>query len=210
MVEAQLHSIFPPCNDCLSVISDTEDDFRPLTPSDLELPTNSGVTFSSPISSRSQIPSNPASPDEPPSLTLLSTSQPPTINTDVAPSILIGSQLPKSPPEYSRSEDTSELPPFSFFFSDVRPLLSRLNQLKLRPDPAVLGSQHRREYYTSHARRTRRPGFNQQLQYCLKPEFCKWEVILWDGKRQEYTIQNTYLPSQRLVVPPEAIIALPH
>ena len=155
------------------------------------------------------IPSNPASPDEPPSLTLLATSQPPTINTDVAP-ILIGSQLPISSPEVNQSEDTSELPPFSSFLSDVRPLLSRPNQLKLRPDSAVLGRQHRREYYTNHARRTRRPRFNQQLQYCLKPEFCKWEIIVWDGKRQEYTIQNTFLPSQRLVVPPQAITALPH
>ena len=109
----------------------------------------------------------------------------------------------------NQSEDTSELPPFSSFFSDVRTLLSRPNQIKLRPDSAVLGRQHRREYYTNHARRTRRPRFNQQLQYCLKPEFCKWEIIFWDGKRQEYTIQNTFLPSQRLIVPPQAITALP-
>ena len=175
----------------------------------MDLLTSSDVTFLSPIAPRSQIPSNPASPDEPPSLTLLSTSQPPTINTDVAP-ILIGSQPPISSPEVSQSEDTSELPPFSSFLSDVRPLLSRPNQLKLRADSAVLGRQHRREYYTNHARRTRRPRFNQQLQYCLKPEFCKWEIIFWDGKRQEYTIQNTFLPSQRLVVPPQAITALPH
>ena len=175
----------------------------------MDPPTNSDVTFLSHIASCSQIPSNPASPDEPPSLTLLTTSQPPTINTDVAP-ILIGSQLPISSPEVSQSEDTSELPPFSSFLSDVRPLLSRPNQLKLRPDSTVLGRQHRREYYTNHARRIRRPRFNQQLQYCLKPEFCKWEIIFWDGKRQEYTIQNTFLPSQRLVVPPQAITALPH
>ena len=128
----------------------------------------------------------------------------------MAPPILIGSPLPISPPEVSQSEDNSELPPFSSLLSDVRPLLSRPNQLKLRLDPAVLGRQHRREYYTNHARRMRRPRFNQQLQYCLKPEFCKWEIIFWDGKRQEYTIQNTYLPSQRLVVPPQAITALPH
>ena len=98
-----------------------------------------------------QIPYNTASPDEPPSLTLLSTSQPPTINTDVAP-ILIGPQLPISSPEVSQSEDTSELPPFSSFLSDVRPLLSRPNQLKLRPNSAVLGRQHRREYYTNAGR----------------------------------------------------------
>ena len=176
----------------------------------MDLLTSSDVTFLSPIAPCSQIPSNPASPDEPPSLTLLATSQPPTIKTDVAPSVLIGSQLPISSPEVSQSEDTSELPTFSSLLSDVRPLLSRPNQLKLRPDPAVLGRQHRREYYTNHARRTRRPRFNQQLQYCLKPEFCKWEIIFWDGKRQEYTIQNTFLPSQRLVVPPQAITALPH
>ena len=171
---AQLHSIFPPCDDCLSVISDPEDNLRPLTPSGLDLTTSSGVTFLSPILS------NPASPDEPPSLTLLSTSQPPTITTDVAPSILTGLQLPVSSPEVSQSEDTQELPPFSSFLSDVRPPLSRPNQLKLRPDPAVLGRQHRREYYTNHARRTRRPRFNQQLQYCLNPEFCKWEIIFWE------------------------------
>ena len=176
----------------------------------MDLPTNSGVTFLSPIYSRPQITSNPASPDEQPSLTLVSTSPPATINPEFAPSALIGSQLPIPSPEVSQFEDTSELPSFSSLLSDVRPLLSKPNQLKLRPDPAVLGRQHRREYYTNHARRTRRPRFNQQLQYGFKPEFCKWEIIFWDGKRQEYTIQNTYLPSQRLVVPPQTITALPH
>ena len=175
----------------------------------MDLPTNSGVTFLSPISSLSKIPSNPASPDEPPSLTLLSTSQPPTINPDVAPSTLIGSQLPISSPEVSQSEGTQELPPFSSFLSDVRPLLSRPNQFKLQPDQCALGRQHRREYYTNHARRTKPPRFNQHLQYCLKPEFCNWEIIFWDGKRQEYTIQSTSLPSQRMVLPPQAITAFP-
>ena len=33
--------------------------------------------------------------------------------------------------------------------------------------------------------------------------------MVWDSKRQEYTIQSTSLPSQRLVVPPQAITALP-
>ena len=121
----------------------------------MDLLTSSDVAFLSPIAPCSQIPSNPASPDEPPSLTLLTTSQPPTINTDVAPSIFIGPQLPISSPEVNQSEDTSELPTFSSLLSDVRPLLSRPNQLKLRPDSAVLGRQHRREYYTNHARRTR-------------------------------------------------------
>ena len=175
----------------------------------MDLPTNSDITFLSPISPPSKTPSNPASLDEPPSLTLLSTSQPPTINPDVTPPTLIGSQFPISS-EVSQSEDTQELPPFSSFLSDVRLLLSRPNDLKLQPDHSALGRQHRREYYTNHACRTKRPRFNQHLQYCLKPEFCKWEIIFWDGKRQEYTIQSTSLPSQRMVVPPQAITALPH
>ena len=138
-----------------------------------------------------------------------STSQPPTITSDVAPPASIGSQFSISSPETSQSENIQEIPPFSFFLSDVRPLLSRPNHLKLQLDHSALGRQHRREYYTNHARRTKRPRFNQHLQYCLKPEFCKWEIIFWDSKRQEYTIQSTSLPSQRLVVPPQAITALP-
>ena len=198
-----------PCDDCFSVISDPEEDFRPLTPSGLEPPANSVVTFPSPISPPSKIRSNPASPDEPPSLTLLKTSQPPTINPDVAPSTSTGSQFSISSPEASQSDKTQELPPFSSILSDVRPLLSRPNHLKLQPDQSALGRQHRRDFYTNHTGRTKRPRFNQHLQYCLQPEFCKWEIVFWDGKRQEYTNQSTSLPSQRLVIPPQAITALP-
>ena len=140
---------------------------------------------------------------------MLSNSQPPTINPDVAPSTSIGSQFSISSTETSQSENTQELPPFSSFLSDVRPLLSRPNHFKPQPDQSALGRQHRREYYTHHARRTKRPRFNRQLQYSLKPEFCKWEIIFWDSQRQEYTIRSTSLPSQRLVVPPRAITALP-
>ena len=140
---------------------------------------------------------------------MLQTSQPQIIHPDVAPSKSTGSQTSISPAEASQSESTQEIPPFSSFLSDVRPLLSRPNQLKLQPTHSALGRQHRREYYTNHAGRTKRYRFNQQLQNCLKPEFCKWEIIFWDGKRQEYTIQSTSLPSHRLVVPPQAITALP-
>ena len=112
-------------------------------------------------------------------------------------------------PTTDYSKTTKAFPPFSSFLSDVRPLPSRPNHLKLQPDHSVLGRQHRREYYTNHARRTKRPRVNQHLQYCVKPEFCKWEIVFWDCKRQEYTIQSTSLPSQRLVVPPQAITTLP-
>ena len=129
-------------------------------------------------------------------------------NPDVAPSASIGSPFSVSSPKASQSENTRKLPPFSSFFSEVRPLLSRPNRLKLQRDHSALG-QHLREYYTNHTRRTKRRRFNQHLQYCHKPEFCKREIIFWDSKRQEYTIQSTSLPSQRLAVPPQAITALP-
>ena len=146
--------------------------------------------------------------DETPAPPLPSTIQPATITPDVAPPASISSQFSISSPEASQSQNTQELPPFSSFLSDVAPLLSRPNHLKLEPDYSALGRQDRSEYYTTHARRTKRPRFNQHLQCCLKPEFCKWEIFFSDSKRKEYTIQSTSLPYQRLVVPPQAITAL--
>ena len=155
------------------------------------------------------MPSNPASPDETPASPLRSTNIPTNVIPEAASSPSTGSEFSISLPENDQPIPTEELPPFSSLLCNVRPLLSRPNYLKLQPDHSTLGREHRREYYTNHARRTKRPRFNQHLQYCLKPEFCKWEVIFWDSKRQEYTTQSTSLPSQRLVVPPQAITALP-
>ena len=210
MVEAQLHSVFPSCDDCLSVLSDPEEDFRPPTPSGLDCPTNSVVTFLSPISSPSKIPSNPALPDETPASHLQTTNSSTTTVPEVTSSPSTGLQFSISLlPKTDRPKTTEKLPPFHSLLSDVRPLLSRPNHLKLQPDHSALGRQHRREYYTNHTRRTKRPRFNQNLQYSLKHEFSTWEIIFWDSRRQEYTIQSTSLPSQRLVVPPQAITAFP-
>ena len=79
----------------------------------------------------------------------------------------------------------------------------------MQPDHPAIGGQHRREYYTHRARRTKRPQFNQHLQYNLVLELFKWEIVSWDSRRQDYTIQNTSLPSQRLVLPPQAITHFP-
>ena len=80
--------------------------------------------------------------------------------------------------------------------------------IKFQPDHPTLGGQHCREYYTNRARRTKRPQFNHHLQYNLILEFFKWEIVSWDSRHQDYTIQNTSVPSQRLVVSPQAITAL--
>ena len=55
----------------------------------------------------------------------------------------------------------------------------------------------------------RRPRYNTCLHYQLTNAFSCWEIVFWDYKRQEYTIQNTASPSQRLVVPLTAIEVQP-
>ena len=165
------------------------------------------VTFLSPVSSPSKIPSNPASPDETPASPLQTTINRTTTVPDAASSPSTGLHFPVSLPKTYQSKTIEELPPFSSLLSDVRPLLSRPNHLKFQSDHSTLGRKHRREYYTNHTRRTKQPSFNQHLQYSLIPEFSTWEIIFWDSRRQEYTIQSTSLPSQRLVISPKAITA---
>ena len=201
--------MFPPCDDCLSVLSDPEENFQPPAPSGLDRSTNSVFTFLSPISSPSNIPSNPASPDETPASPLQTTNNPTTTVPDVASSSSTRLQFSISLPKHDQSKTTEKLPPFHSLLCDVRPLLSKPIHLKLQPDHSALGRQHRREFFTNHTRRTKRPRFDQTLQYNLKYEFCTWQIIFWDSRRQEYTIQSTSLPSQRLVVPLQAITAIP-
>ena len=175
----------------------------------MDLPTTSVVTFLSPISPPAKIPSNPASPDETPASPLQITNNPTTTVREVAPSSSTELQFSISLPRTDQSKTTEKLPRFHWLLSDVRPLLSRSNHLKLQPDHSALGRQHRREYFTNHTRRTKRPRFAKNLQYSLKHEFSTWEIFFWESRRQEYTIQSTSLPSQRLVVPPQAITAFP-
>ena len=173
----------------------------------MDLPTTSVVTFLSLISSPSTIASNPASPNETPASPLQTTNNPTTTVPDVASSPSTGIQFSILLPKTDQLKTTEKLPPFHSLLSDVRPHLSKPNNLKLQPDHSALGRQHRREYYTNHTRRTKRPRFDQNLQYSLKQEFSTWERIFWDSRRQEYTVQSTSLPSQRLVVPPQATTA---
>ena len=173
----------------------------------MDFPSNPVVTFLSPIFCPSKVPFNPASPDETPASLLQYVSNPTTIIPGDTTSLSTGLQFSIPRPENDQSTAT-ELPPFSSLLSDVGPLLSRPSHLKFQPDQSALGRQHRREYYTNRARRTKRPRFNQHLKYSLKPEFSTREIVFWESRRQEYTIQSTSLTSQQLVVPPQAITAL--
>ena len=131
------------CDDCLSVLSDPEEDIQPLTPSVSDLLSNPIVTF---LSSPSKIPSNPSLPDETPASPLQLTNNPTTTIPDLASSPATGLQFSISIPENDQSKTTEELPPFCSLLSDVRPLLSRPNHLKFQLDQSALGRQHRRGY----------------------------------------------------------------
>ena len=61
-------------------------------------------------------------------------------------------------------------------------------------DHSILGRQHRREYYTNHAGRTNWPRFNQHLQYCLKPEFCKRHQSFGIGKVKNIRFKAHFSP----------------
>ena len=154
---------YTPCDDCFSVLFDPEKDSQSFTPSRSDLSSNPVVTFFSPISSPSKVPSNPASPDETPASLSQSTNNPTTTISDAAffPSTAL--QFSFSISENDQSQTAEERLPFSSLLSDVQPRLSRPNQLKFQPDHSILGRQQRREYYTNHTRRTRRPRFNQHL-----------------------------------------------
>ena len=182
---------------------------RPPTHSGLDRPTNSVVTFLSPISSHSKKPSNPASPDETPASPLQTTNNPTTTVPDVASSSSTGLQFSISLPKTDQSKTTEKLPPFHSLLSDARPLLFRPNHLKLRPDQCALGRQHRREHYTKSHKQNKTTPLRSEFTIWSQTKILQIGIIFWDSRRHGYTIQSTSLPSQRLVVPPQAITAFP-
>ena len=110
------------------------------------------------------------------------------------------------------NEEQHELPSAYPLPADSSPVLSRPNQFKHRVETANLvnSRQYRREQTSSQPTAIIRPRIDPRLRYSLQPEFDSWEIIFWDNQRKELTIKNTFLPSQRLVVPQQAVTILPH
>ena len=112
------------------------------------------------------------------------------------------SQSNPSSPRQLRSKSTA----LGTSTQDARASLSRRNrfQRKLQIFKQKQGeSRYRLNKFV------RRPRYNTCLHNQLTNAFSSWEIVFWDYKRQEYTIQNTALPSQRLVVPLTAIEVQP-
>ena len=89
---------------------------------------------------------------------------------------------------------------------DARASLSRPNQFQRNWQ---IFKQKRRESRYRRHKSVRRPRYNPCLHYQLSKAFSSREIVFWDYKGPEYTIQNTVLSSRRLVVPLSALEVQP-
>ena len=121
--------------------------------------------------------------------------------------VFVNNSLPLSA-VHPESEDGS-LRPTNNSRQNVRPVASRARHSSSQnhPKSVALYKQLRREHFVSRARFVKIPRFNRHLPYKLKLEFSSREISYWDSTRQEFTIKNNFLPSQRTVVPLRAITA---
>ena len=112
------------------------------------------------------------------------------------------SQSKPSSPRRLRSNSTA----LGISTQDARESLSRPNRFQRNQQNL---KQKRKESRYWHHNFVTRPRYNTRLHYQLTNAFSSWEIVFWDYRRQEYTIRNTVLSSQRLVVPLSAIEVQP-
>ena len=191
-------------DDSQPVWTDLDFNFPTLTPSTLGQPIEPIVTFLTPPSIT--ISSNPASPDQ--QLDSVSTTQ--GLSRVCSTTTATIDQL--QPPTISsvgdaRSKITSSRKERNWSKQKLRSLQRPANKNYNSRDRLTIARQHKREQFAWLPRAVKCPRFNPHLHYRLRPEFSLWELLVWDSQRQEFTIQNPILPSQRLVVPLSAINA---
>ena len=200
---------------------------QPLSPLDLDLPTDPDIitllSSSSPISPVA-VPNQPPNPLVDKFLQSLTnapiqfTDYPATPQQESRVNILLPSlcvskaQSAKTQPEESQSNPSpprrlrSDSTALGTTTQDARTSLSRPNWFQRKQH---ILNQQKRERIFRHCNFVKRPRYNPHLHYQLTDAFSSWEIVFWDQARQEYTIQNTVLSSQRLVVPLSAIEVQP-
>ena len=200
-----------------AIFSNLDSDSQPLGPSSPDEPvrpsspavsTDPEVMFTSPPSSPLTHLPNQASNAEPGSPDSTSTIEARDNDPAVEVSSTTGTQFSAN----DNIEDQHWPPPTYSFPADCSPVLSRPNQFKHRTETANLvnSRQNRREQVAPKPTAIIRPRTYSRPRYSLNPEFDSWEIVFWDNQRKELTIKNTFLPSQRLVVPQQAVTILPH
>ena len=200
-----------------AIFSNLDSDSQPLGPSSPDelvrpsspaVSSDPGVMFTSPPSSPlTHLPTKAsnAEPGSPDSTSTLEVS-------DNDPAVEVSSTADVLFLADGSNEDQHELPPTYSFPVDCSPVLSRPNQFKHRTETANLvnSRQNRREQVAPKPTAIIRPRTYSRPRYSLNPEFDSWEIVFWDNQRKELTIKNTFLPSQRLVVPQQVVTILPH
>ena len=197
--------------DPFRILTDLDFIFPTSTPSALEQPAKQVVTLLSPPSI--SIPSNPASPDEQSDtasttrgLSSVTGCSITTFTTDQQPIPTIASSVGNAK---SKNLSSRRARARARSKQRVRNLQRPTSKDFQKRDRLTLARQHKREYFAPLARAVKKPRFNPHLCYSLKPEYSFWKLLFWDSQQQEFTIQNTFLPTQRLVVPLCAITANP-
>ena len=192
-------------SEILSILGGPDLELEPFTPTCLNQCATPVFSFISPVSSPSSTTVNPVLHNEQsnPQTRSVVNSPPASPTTNV----LINNAIPSSA-VYPESDDES-LRLTDISGRNTRPSVSRPihSNPQNHAKSVALYKQHRREHFASRARIVKKPRFNRHLPYTLKPEFSSWEIIYWDSARQEFTIKNNSLPSQRIVVPLRAISA---
>ena len=200
-----------------AIFSNLDADLRPLDPSSPDklvrssspaVSTDPEVIVISPSNSPVTYQSNPASTDG-------QHSRDSTFTIEATENDIINDIPPPTDIEFlanNSNEEQHELPPAYPLPTGSSPVLSRPNQFKHRTEAANLvnSRQHRREQFASKPAAIIWPRINSRLRYGLKPETDSWKYKFWDTQRKELTNQNTSSPSQRLVVPQQAVTVLPH
>ena len=194
-------------DDSLPVLTDLGFDFPTLTPSTLGQLIEPVINFLSPSSIT--IPSNPASPDAQPDIVSKTQGLPsftgcsfPTVITDQLQPPSISSSVGDARYKISSSRSSR-----ARHKRKLRNLQQDASKDYKSRDRLTIVRQHKREHFARLARAVKCPRFNPHLHYRLTPEYSSWKLLFWDSHRQEFTNQNTLLPSQRLVVPLRAITA---
>ena len=200
---------------------------QPLSPIDLNLPTDPNIitllSSSSPISPVA-LPNQQPNPLVDKFLQSLTntpiqfTDHPATPQQESRVNILLPSLCgSKAQPTKTQSEESQTNPSSSRQLrskstalgtstQDARAPLSRPNRF---PRKLQIFKQKQSESRYRLEKSVRRPRYNPCLHYQLTNVFSSWEIVFWNYKRHQYTIQNTVLPSQRLVVPLTAIEVQP-
>ena len=147
--------------------------------------------------------SNPASTDEQYSADSAPTNEASDRDLTVEAPLTAGAQLIAE----NNNQDQHEPSPAYSFPTDGSPVVLRPNQFKHRVQTANLANsrQDGREHFASKPTATIRPRINSRRRYSLKPEFDSCEIIFRDKQRKERTFDNTSFPSQRFVVPIQAV-----